>query len=83
MQTTTFAPAPEVQHGFELVKQQYVAEYNSDVRLYKHQKTGLPCSSPRTDSVPAVLQPQESPLGVIVGVTQQVLTTILQLQVQR
>ncbi|KAK9805775.1 hypothetical protein WJX73_008308 [Symbiochloris irregularis] len=39
-ETETFAPAPKVQHGFELVKQQYVAEYNSDVRLYKHQKTG-------------------------------------------
>lgn len=28
------------EHGFELVKQQYVAEYDSDVRLYRHQKTG-------------------------------------------
>ncbi len=28
-------------HGFELVQQQWVAEYNSTVLLYKHKKTGL------------------------------------------
>ncbi len=28
-------------HGFELQRQQWVAEYNSTVLLYKHKKTGL------------------------------------------
>ena len=27
-------------HGFELERQQWVAEYNSTVLLYKHKKTG-------------------------------------------
>ena len=28
-------------HGFELERQQWVAEYNSTVLLYKHKKTGM------------------------------------------
>jgi presequence protease len=33
-------PAPAQSHGFELVDQQYIAEYDSDVRTYRHKKTG-------------------------------------------
>ncbi|KAL4419647.1 hypothetical protein ABPG77_000544, partial [Micractinium sp. CCAP 211/92] len=33
-------PAPQKLHGFTLVEQQYVAEYDSQVVLYKHDKTG-------------------------------------------
>lgn len=32
--------APASLHGFELERQQWVAEYNSTVLLYKHTKTG-------------------------------------------
>lgn len=28
-------------HGFKLERQQWVAEYNSTVLLYRHKKTGL------------------------------------------
>lgn len=31
-------------YGFDLVKQQYVAEYASDIHLYRHAKTGAPPS---------------------------------------
>lgn len=33
-------PAPQKLHGFTLVEEQYVAEYDSQVVLYKHDKTG-------------------------------------------
>lgn len=33
--------APENLHGFQLERQQWVAEYNSTVLLYKHTKTGM------------------------------------------
>ena len=33
-------PAPTTLHGFTLARQQYVAEYGADVRLYTHDKTG-------------------------------------------
>lgn len=33
--------APASLHGFELERQQWVAEYNSTVLLYKHTKTGI------------------------------------------
>jgi hypothetical protein len=31
---------PKAAHGFELVQQQFVREYDSHVLLYKHSKTG-------------------------------------------
>jgi hypothetical protein len=34
------AAAPQEAHGFELVRQQWVQEYNSQVLLYRHKKTG-------------------------------------------
>jgi Zn-dependent M16 (insulinase) family peptidase len=37
---TNFAPMPEKVHGFTLVEEQYIAEYGSQVGLYKHDKTG-------------------------------------------
>lgn len=33
-------PAPKELHGFELVQEQYLAEYNSQALLYRHKKTG-------------------------------------------
>lgn len=33
--------APANLHGFKLERQQWVAEYNSTVLLYKHTKTGV------------------------------------------
>lgn len=36
----TFTPAPPALHGFTLSRQQYVAEYGADVRVYTHDKTG-------------------------------------------
>ncbi|GMH34188.1 hypothetical protein BSKO_02022 [Bryopsis sp. KO-2023] len=32
--------APKQAHGFDLIKQEFVKEYDSDVLLYKHAKTG-------------------------------------------
>ena len=32
--------APKQLHGFELVRQQFVQEYNSQVLMYRHTKTG-------------------------------------------
>jgi hypothetical protein len=32
--------APKEAHGFELVREQYVREYDSHVALYRHKKTG-------------------------------------------
>ena len=32
--------APKSLHGFELVRDEFVAEYDSRVLTYKHQKTG-------------------------------------------
>lgn len=32
--------APKQLHGFELVREQYVAEYDSQVLMYRHKKTG-------------------------------------------
>ncbi|GAB4815027.1 hypothetical protein N2152v2_002073 [Parachlorella kessleri] len=34
------APAPRELHGFELVQEQYLPEYNSQALLYRHKKTG-------------------------------------------
>ena len=34
------APPPQQAHGFELVRQQFVPEYNSQVLTYRHTKTG-------------------------------------------
>ncbi len=33
-------PAPKELHGFELVQEQYLSEYNSQALLYRHKKTG-------------------------------------------
>ncbi len=33
--------APKELHGFELVREQFVPEYNSHVMMYRHQKTGV------------------------------------------
>ena len=33
--------APIELHGFKLVKDQFVSEYNSHVLMYRHEKTGL------------------------------------------
>jgi hypothetical protein len=50
IQAVAVAPAPVVEqqsyeapkslHGFELVRDQFVAEYDSRVLTYRHQKTG-------------------------------------------
>ncbi len=32
--------APKEAHGFTLVEQQYLAEYDSTALLYRHKKTG-------------------------------------------
>lgn len=32
--------APKSLHGFELVRDEFVAEYDSRVLTYRHQKTG-------------------------------------------
>ena len=37
---TKAPPAPRKAHGFELVEEQYVAEYASHVLLYRHTATG-------------------------------------------
>ena len=34
------AAAPKQLHGFELVREQFVPEYNSHVMMYRHAKTG-------------------------------------------
>ncbi|KAK9864580.1 hypothetical protein WJX84_000690 [Apatococcus fuscideae] len=33
-------PAPKELHGFSLVQQEFIQEYNSDVLIYRHDKTG-------------------------------------------
>jgi hypothetical protein len=33
-------PAPKQLHGFTLVREQFVPEYDSNVLLYRHEKTG-------------------------------------------
>ena len=33
-------PAPRELHGFELVREQFVSEYDSQVLMYRHKKTG-------------------------------------------
>ena len=33
--------SPKQLHGFELVREQFVPEYNSHVMMYRHVKTGL------------------------------------------
>ena len=38
-QVESASPAQSA-YGFELVKQQYIHEYDSDVRLYRHSRTG-------------------------------------------
>ena len=46
----TLAAAPLVD-GFELMQRKFVAEYDSDVLLYKHTKTGEAascCNTPTT-----------------------------------
>lgn len=58
-------PAEQVStdiHGFKLERQQWVAEYNSTVLLYRHEKTGqlassilvTPCSIPTPGRRPCV-----------------------------
>ena len=32
-------------HGFKLVREQFVSEYNSLVLMYRHEKTGMPQQS--------------------------------------
>ena len=39
-QTAAVAEAPRELHGFELVRDEYVHEYDSHVRTYRHKKTG-------------------------------------------
>ena len=34
--------APVEVHGFKLVREQFVSEYNSLVLMYRHEKTGEP-----------------------------------------
>ena len=36
----TSQSAPKELHGFSLVQQEFVQEYNSDVLIYRHEKTG-------------------------------------------
>ena len=36
--------APKELHGFELVRQQFVREYDSQVLMYRHKKTGTSAS---------------------------------------
>ncbi len=46
-------PAPKDLHGFELVQEQYLAEYNSQALLYRHKKTGArKCTLCRNNSLP-------------------------------
>ena len=33
-------PAPKELHGFELVREHFVSEYDSQVLMYRHKKTG-------------------------------------------
>ena len=35
-------PAPRELHGFELVREHFVSEYDSQVLMYRHKKTGAP-----------------------------------------
>lgn len=37
---STVKPAPKDLHGFELVEEQFITEYDSQVLLYRHKKTG-------------------------------------------
>ena len=36
----TRAAAPKELHGFELVREHFVQEYDSQVLMYRHKKTG-------------------------------------------
>ena len=36
----TKAAAPKELHGFELVREHFVQEYDSQVLMYRHKKTG-------------------------------------------
>ena len=50
--------APKELHGFELVREQFVPEYNSHVMMYRHQKTGVQRAERQAHSaVAAELQP--------------------------
>jgi hypothetical protein len=43
---TASQQAPKEAHGFELMREQFVPEYNSNVLLYRHKKTGMgPCAT--------------------------------------
>ena len=39
-QTAAATEAPRELHGFELVRDEFVHEYDSHVRTYRHQRTG-------------------------------------------
>ena len=39
-QAAAVAEAPRELHGFELVRDEFVHEYDSHVRMYRHQRTG-------------------------------------------
>ena len=39
-ETETMSAAPKELHGFELVRKQFVQEYNSQALMYRHKKTG-------------------------------------------
>ena len=43
-QTAAVAEAPRELHGFELVRDEFVHEYDSHVRTYRHQRTGVASS---------------------------------------
>ena len=50
-ETETKAAAPKELHGFELVREHFVQEYDSQVLMYRHKKTGIsaPVGSIRAD----------------------------------
>lgn len=48
----TIQAAPKELHGFELVREQFVSEYDSQVLMYRHKKTGTALATPEPWVVP-------------------------------
>jgi hypothetical protein len=42
LEASSSKSAPVEAHGFKLVREQFVSEYNSLVLMYRHEKTGEP-----------------------------------------